>query len=174
MTDEIRVSDADRNVAVEQLGEFFAEGYITMDEFEERSGQVADARTRGQLDELFADLPVTPETNRNPEALARKHEDQAAERELAELQSRKRRGQRAEAVLWSVAFVLFFVAAFVFNNGWAIWLFPLAGIVSKPVRRAAGLSEYDEKMTKELEDKLEQSRIERLHRAAEQRRELDP
>jgi Domain of unknown function (DUF1707) len=54
----LRVSDADRDLAAAELGEHFQAGRLTQDEFDERVGKAINARTRGDLDELLADLPV--------------------------------------------------------------------------------------------------------------------
>jgi len=54
---EIRVSDAERESALSALGTHMSTGRIDVDEFSERSAQVAAARTRGDLILLFADLP---------------------------------------------------------------------------------------------------------------------
>jgi hypothetical protein len=54
---ETRIGDAEREAAVHALGEHFAAGRLTKDEYDERSGQAWTARTRSQLDPLFADLP---------------------------------------------------------------------------------------------------------------------
>jgi hypothetical protein len=55
---EMRVSDADRDRALSELGEAFRVGRITADEFDERSGQVLSTRTGKELTSLLADLPV--------------------------------------------------------------------------------------------------------------------
>ena len=54
---ELRIGDAERDAAVSALGEHFAEGRLTKDEYDERSAQAWTARTRSQLAPLFADLP---------------------------------------------------------------------------------------------------------------------
>ena len=56
--DALRLSDADREAAVGQLGEQYAVGRLTKDEFDERSDAVWSAKTRGDLAPVFADLPV--------------------------------------------------------------------------------------------------------------------
>jgi hypothetical protein len=56
--DTLRISDADREAAVDLLGEQYAVGRLTKDEFDERSDAVWSARTRGDLAPVFADLPV--------------------------------------------------------------------------------------------------------------------
>lgn len=58
MDDSMRISDADREAAVRLLGEQFAEGRLDKDEFDERSDAAWSARTWGDLDPLFLDLPV--------------------------------------------------------------------------------------------------------------------
>ncbi len=52
-----RVADADRDRAVTQLRESVVEGRLTLDEFSERVGSALQARTRGDLQALLADLP---------------------------------------------------------------------------------------------------------------------
>jgi hypothetical protein len=54
---EIRVSDAERDLAVAELSEHFQAGRLTQDEFDERSGRALQARTGAELNGLFTDLP---------------------------------------------------------------------------------------------------------------------
>src|ERR1700712_851242 len=54
----LRLSDAERQSAVDQLGEQFAVGRLTREEFDERSDAVWSAKTQGDLSPLFADLPA--------------------------------------------------------------------------------------------------------------------
>jgi hypothetical protein len=53
----IRASDADRDRAASLLREHHAEGRLTAEEFHERLDRALAAKTRGDLDELLADLP---------------------------------------------------------------------------------------------------------------------
>jgi Domain of unknown function (DUF1707) len=55
---DLRVSDADRDRALSELGEAFRVGRITADEFDQRSGQALRARTGKELTALLADLPL--------------------------------------------------------------------------------------------------------------------
>ncbi len=55
---DIRVSDADRDRALGELGEAFKTGRITADELDERSAHALAARTGDELTALLADLPV--------------------------------------------------------------------------------------------------------------------
>src|SRR5271154_4847079 len=52
-----RVADADRDRTVTQLREHVVEGRLTLDEFSERVGLALQARTRGDLVAVMADLP---------------------------------------------------------------------------------------------------------------------
>ena len=53
----IRVSDAERDQAVAELSEHYQAGRLTLEEFDDRSGQALRARTGSDLDGLFTDLP---------------------------------------------------------------------------------------------------------------------
>jgi hypothetical protein len=61
--DHLRVSDAEREQVVELLGQATAEGRLTLDEYAERATEAHNARTRGELARLTADLPVTTQGN---------------------------------------------------------------------------------------------------------------
>ena len=54
---DVRISDADREQAVTRLGEQAAEGRLSAEELDERTDAVLAARTHGELEPLFADLP---------------------------------------------------------------------------------------------------------------------
>src|SRR5258708_22715363 len=65
----MRISDADRNGTLRRLHNAVALGLIDIDEFEERSALVSQARLRTDLDALVFDLPgpgaiVTSATDR--------------------------------------------------------------------------------------------------------------
>ena len=63
-----RVADADRDRTVTQLRENVVEGRLTLDEFSERVGSALQARTRGDLVAVMADLPeARPTAERLPE-----------------------------------------------------------------------------------------------------------
>ncbi|HEY7596781.1 MAG TPA: DUF1707 domain-containing protein [Actinophytocola sp.] len=55
---DVRISNAERDEAVETLGVHLSTGRLELAEFEERSGRAAAARTRGELEALFTDLPA--------------------------------------------------------------------------------------------------------------------
>jgi hypothetical protein len=54
---EMRVSDAEREAAAAELREHFASGRLNQDELDERLAAVFAAKTRGDLNALFTDLP---------------------------------------------------------------------------------------------------------------------
>ncbi len=66
--DQIRVSDQERNTALDLLGEHAAAGRLTVDELEDRASQALAAKTRGDLAALTSDLPQAgaPVARRKP------------------------------------------------------------------------------------------------------------
>jgi hypothetical protein len=54
---QLRVSDSERESALQALGEHMSVGRITLDEYGDRSAKVTAAKTRGELGEIFEDLP---------------------------------------------------------------------------------------------------------------------
>jgi len=59
MADELDtlVADADRTRAADELREHYDSGRLTVDEFESRLGEVHKARTAGDLEHAFRQLP---------------------------------------------------------------------------------------------------------------------
>ena len=55
---DIRISNAERDEAVSTLGVHLSTGRLELAEFEDRTGRAAAARTRGELEVLFTDLPA--------------------------------------------------------------------------------------------------------------------
>jgi len=53
----IRVSDAERNAVAELLGQHYADGRLDQAEFDDRVSRTMAAKTRGDLQGLFDDLP---------------------------------------------------------------------------------------------------------------------
>ncbi|MGZ8742694.1 MAG: DUF1707 SHOCT-like domain-containing protein [Nocardioides sp.] len=54
----LRIGDAEREAAAQALGEHFAAGRLTRDEYDERAERVWAARTVADLRPLFTDLPA--------------------------------------------------------------------------------------------------------------------
>jgi hypothetical protein len=61
---EIRIGDQERDAAVAALGEHYAAGRITKEEYDERSEVAWKARTSSDLAPLFVDLPPVHQPTR--------------------------------------------------------------------------------------------------------------
>ncbi|MDQ7803826.1 DUF1707 domain-containing protein [Amycolatopsis sp. A133] len=55
---QLRISDQNRESALSALGEHMTAGRIDINEYGERSARITAAKTRGELGEIFADLPA--------------------------------------------------------------------------------------------------------------------
>jgi hypothetical protein len=55
---EVRIGDIEREAAVSALGEHYAAGRLTKEEYDERAEQAWSARTGSGLAPLFVDLPA--------------------------------------------------------------------------------------------------------------------
>lgn len=67
---EQRIGDAEREAAASALGDHFASGRLTHEEFDERHARVWSAKTNSELLPLFADLPAVQVKNRSPRPVA--------------------------------------------------------------------------------------------------------
>lgn len=83
---EVRASDTERAATVERLKAAHGEGRLTLDEFSDRIVKAREARTRGSLHTLVADLPAASQAS---SAHART--------------SGGAQGQSAKAPLWHIA-----------------------------------------------------------------------
>lgn len=54
---EIRIGDAEREDAIQRLGDLMASGHLDIDEYDKRTSAATAARTGADLDALFTDLP---------------------------------------------------------------------------------------------------------------------
>ncbi|HEX2130609.1 MAG TPA: DUF1707 domain-containing protein [Actinophytocola sp.] len=54
---DIRVSDTEREDALGKLGQHMSEGRLDIEEYGERTAKVTAAKTRGEVLDLFGDLP---------------------------------------------------------------------------------------------------------------------
>jgi hypothetical protein len=62
MSTEFRISDAERETAASSLGEHYAAGRLTKEEYDERSALAWSAKFASDLAPLFADLPPARRT----------------------------------------------------------------------------------------------------------------
>ena len=89
---ELRISDAERDEVVGVLRDQTAVGRLTLEEFEERLGEVYEARTAGALQHVLRELPVQPPpSDRNAPRRAEERTDE-------ELRQRWRRRLRGDLV----------------------------------------------------------------------------
>ncbi|MET1015780.1 MAG: DUF1707 domain-containing protein [Leifsonia flava] len=127
-----RLSDREREDAVQRLSVARGEGRLTPEEFEARARSARAAVTRGELDPLFADLPVA--------AAPRYDAGQGAPASVAAPESRTPRvrplggpiGATIMALVPFIAVLLFFLAGYWGSFAWSwLWflLVPLAGII---------------------------------------------
>lgn len=120
---DLRLSDTERDAAVRALGEHMSTGRLDIDEYGERSAKVTAAKTRGDLDELFDDLPEPHP--RFGQAAATAPEPPAPEPQAPD-GPRTPVPQRASAALLPLAGILGVVLFFTVG-GW--WWFLLPALV---------------------------------------------
>lgn len=172
---DFRIGHPERTEALDILSEHFANGYLDIHEFDERTAQVAAATHRSHLTPLLADLPsAAPSTGALESttargAVQRQHD---AELELAEVQRKGDLVKKVDAAIWGTAIVVMFVG--IFFNVIPMWwmVFPIAGIGSWVARNVIGLEDDEENVYEELEYDKEEARRERLEQAMERRKEL--
>ncbi|WP_296149132.1 DUF1707 domain-containing protein [uncultured Corynebacterium sp.] len=173
---QVRVGDPERSEALDRLGEHFANGYLDVNEFEERTGRAAAARTRADLTALFGDLPggqaqqaPVPATVENGSTVANA---EYSDRELDEALDRKKKLNRALGILWSITMAAFFLWLFVFEGDYFWVVFPVAGMLTWGLYSYYDIGdEEDEMLDKILEDRGKE-RAERLRIAHQRRKEL--
>ncbi len=166
---EKRAGDTERSRALDRLGQYFADGYLDVHEFDERTGQAALARTQGEIDSLFTDLPEHISAH---STAAMPGQDLQTERELDEILTRGKKLQRIDAVIWSVVMVLFFLGMFSASISFSWVVFPIGAFASWGARAFLNVGDGDEELFEELNKKESEQRAERLRQAAERRREL--
>jgi Domain of unknown function (DUF1707) len=64
---DLRASDTERDAAASELSAHYQAGRLDQNEFDERLTRAFQARTRGDLIELLADLPLQPVAPAEPE-----------------------------------------------------------------------------------------------------------
>lgn len=112
---QLRIGDAERDRAVASLGDHFAAGRLTNEEFEQRMEQAIKARFNDDLEPLFADLP------RTVEPVAEQRSNRPSEAQLA-----------WSAIMWlAPVFILCaVVAAVVLSAPWLVWIFLWVFLIS--------------------------------------------
>lgn len=167
---EIRVGDRERNAAMERLGNHFADGYLDVDEFSKRAESAASAKTRAELQTLFADLPaeVSPESSQGTPA---KPQHKSVDQELQTLMKKGRQLNiidSAAGVIVCVTIVLMFATNI--DNAWLGFI--VAAAVALIGRAALNINDDEEKLLNEINEEESKRRTERLRLAAQKRREI--
>ncbi|MEB2596093.1 DUF1707 domain-containing protein [Corynebacterium amycolatum] len=167
---EIRVGDRERNAAMERLGNHFADGYLDVDEFSKRAEAAAVAKTRSQLQTLFADLPAetSPESSQGTPA---KPQHQSVDQELQTLMKKGRQlniVDSAAGIIVCVSIVLMFATNI--DNAWLGFI--VAAAVALIGRAALNINDDEEKLLNEINEEESKRRTERLRLAAQKRREI--
>ena len=125
----LRASDRDRDVALETLGQAFADGRLDRDEHDERSTTVARAKTLGELVPLLEDLvPSTSIQQRRPGSLT--------EADLRERATRRWAKERREAFsgFVGVSVITWTIWAVVMWGGFPWPLFPMVAALVNLMR----------------------------------------
>jgi hypothetical protein len=130
----VRVGDREREDVIARLGQAFAQGYLSIPEYETRLGQALEAQTTGALSQPLNDLPV--------DRIARSDPRRRAARAAA-----VRRGVRIHLAAYLAASLLMigiWLAVAVTVGAWYFWpVWPILGggigVVSHalPVRSCA-------------------------------------
>ncbi|MQY23365.1 DUF1707 SHOCT-like domain-containing protein [Nocardia macrotermitis] len=113
---DIRVGTAERETAMRRLSDHFAAGRLSVAEFDERSAVIAAAVTRGDLVQVFTDLPEPVAAPQQPAPQTPPQQHRGGKQEL-------RGAVMGLSVL--AALVLFFV----FHTWICFLLIPAAGIL---------------------------------------------
>lgn len=177
---DIRVSDRDRAHAMDRLGAYFADGYLDMPEFEERTSAAMVATYRSDLARLFADLPEESEqlpvdrtfTGAGAPPGAMELEDYEAQLELERTMDNARMVTAIDSIVAIGATTFFLGSLFIYNIPYAWLAFFLIPIASGIARMVFRVNDEDEELYNELKGDLAETRKARLRQAAKRRKEL--
>jgi hypothetical protein len=116
----MRIGDAERDRAIASLGDHFAAGRLTAEEFDQRMDQALKARFNEDLEPLFADLPRTVEPD------VQSNSNRRPDLHLA-----------WSAMLWLAPLIVIFavVAAVVLSAPWLVWVFLWMFLITGLFRR---------------------------------------
>jgi DUF1707 SHOCT-like domain len=116
----LRIGDAERDSAIAELGDHFAAGRLSTEEFEQRVDQAIKARFNDDLEPLFVDLPRTAEPSM---------ESRSNHRPDAHL--------AWSPVLWfaPLLVVCAVVAAVILSAPWLVWMFLWVFLITGFLRR---------------------------------------
>ncbi|MBS7548743.1 DUF1707 SHOCT-like domain-containing protein [Dietzia massiliensis] len=198
--DDLLLSDAERLHALTVLGDHYASGRLDDSQFHARSGDVAAARTLGQLSDSFADLPggtpltsvdgmivqsatagggeialssSSPSSPLTPTPTgARTPATRDADADLEDLRRRGKLVESLDGVVIGLTLITFLVLQIVvdWQYAWMVW--PSLVLTLGIPRLALRYTDSDEKTYEKLKKADEKAREERLRAASERIREL--
>lgn len=198
--DDLLLSDAERLHALTVLGDHYAAGRLDDPQFHSRSGDVAAARTLGQLRDSFADLPggvplttvdglivrsataaggevvlssSSPSSSlATPVTGARTPATRDADADLEDLRRRGKLVESLDGVVIGLTLITFLVLQIVvdWQYAWMVW--PSLVLTLGIPRLALRFTDSDEKSYEKLKKADEKAREERLRAATERIREL--
>lgn len=190
--DELLLSDAERLHALTVLGDHYAAGRLDDPEFHSRSGDVAVARTLGQLRESFRDLPggvpltavdglIVQSAVAGSGEMAVSSSSSIAARTSAsrdpdaDLEDLRRRGKLVESlsgVVIGLTLVTFLVLQIVvgWQYAWIVW--PSLALTLGIPRLLLRYTDSDEKTYEKIKKADQKAREERLRAAGDRIREL--
>lgn len=115
----LRVGDPERERIAARLGLAFTQGYLSIEEYENRLGQAFAAQTAGDLERLTTDLPVEEISRRDPRR-------QTARRHAA------RRGLQVHLISYvamSLLMIGIWLSVGVATDSWYFWpIWPILGV----------------------------------------------
>lgn len=198
--DDLLLSDAERLHALTSLGDHYAAGRLDDPEFHGRSGDVAAARTLGQLHGSFRDLPggtpltsvdgviVQSATAGGGEMVVSSSDSPVAgapaaatggvpaqrevDAELAELRKRGKIIESLDSVVVGVTLVAFLILQFVvgWDFAWIVW--PSLALTLGLPRLILRFNDADEETYEKIKEADQKAREDRLRAASDRIREL--
>lgn len=155
---------------MERLGNHFADGYLDINEFSKRTEAAAVAKTRSQLQKLFADLPAETSSESSqgtPTNLQHQNVDQ-------ELQSLMKKGRQLNIVDSAAGVIVFVtIALMIFTDIDKAWFGFVAAVAVALIGRAAlNIDDDEEELLNEINEEESKRRADRLRLAAQKRREI--
>ena len=118
---DYRISDTERQYAMDELGKHFTSGRLDMNEYDTRLTSIAEATMKSELTQLFDDLPLAPSTPANVPATVSEPVDLMETPAMPSTEAmqlyRKGRNMKLGVVLASfvASFMLFGVSEFIGN-----------------------------------------------------------
>lgn len=121
---QIRIGDTERESALSALSEHMSAGRLDIDEYGDRTARVAAAKTRGELLELFTDLPAPQPTFGTPMPQHVPEPEQPPALAQRNFAMRQRLAASAVPLAALVAVALYFMVHF-----WLVFLIPAAVVL---------------------------------------------